>query len=103
MSNTTLANIRNQFQFKDLVRRRRKFVGWLTVLTLAPYYGFILVAAFAPNFLATKLSNTSIINVGWPMGLALIIGTWLLTGLYIYRANGEFDDLTAAILARAKS
>lgn len=99
---TAFASIRKQPQFQDLVRRRRRFIAWLTVATLVPYYAFILVAGFAPHLLATKLSGTSIINVGWPVGLALIVGTWLLTGLYILRANGEFDELTAAIVARAK-
>jgi uncharacterized membrane protein (DUF485 family) len=28
----------------------------------------------------------------------LIAGPWLLTGLYIHRANGEFDALTNEIL-----
>lgn len=103
MSTTTaLAGIRNQPQFKELVRRRRRFVAWLTTMTLVPYYAFILVAGFAPHVLARKLSDTSIINIGWPVGVALIVGTWLLTGLYIHRANGEFDELTAVILARAK-
>lgn len=99
---TAFASIRKQPQFQDLVRRRRRFVAGLTAATLVPYYAFILVAGFAPHLLATKLSDTSIINVGWPVGLALIVGTWLLTGLYILRANGEFDELTAAIVARAK-
>lgn len=99
---TTLAGIRQQPQFKELVRRRRHFVAWLTALTLLPYYAFILVASFAPQLLATTLSANSIINVGWPLGFALILGTWLLTGLYIRRANGEFDALAALILKRAK-
>jgi len=99
---TALAGIRHQPQFRELVRRRRRFVAWLTAMTLLPYYAFIFVAAFAPAALAQKLSDASIINVGWPVGVALIVGTWLLTGLYIHRANGEFDELTAAILARAK-
>lgn len=99
---TAFTSIRKQPQFNELVRRRRRFVAWLTTMTLVPYYAFILVAGFAPQLLAKKLSDTSIINVGWPVGLALIVGTWLLTGLYIHRANGEFDALTAAILARAK-
>lgn len=97
------AGIRNQPQFTELVRRRRKFVTCLTMMTLVPYYAFILIAGFAPQILATKLSEGSVINIGWPVGIALIVGVWLLTGLYIHRANGEFDSLTAAILNRAKS
>ena len=62
---------------------------------------FILVAAFAPQLLATKLSATSIISIGWPLGAVFIVGAWLFTGLYIHRANGEFDDLSAEIRAGA--
>ena len=93
------ARIRNHPRYKDLVSRRRRFVACLTAATLVPYFTFILVAAFAPNLLATKLSATSIINIGWPLGLVFIIGAWLFTGLYILRANGEFDGLSAEIRA----
>lgn len=93
------ARIRNHPRYKDLVSRQRRFVACLTAATLVPYFTFILVAAFAPNLLATKLSATSIINIGWPLGLVFIIGAWLFTGLYIHRANGEFDELTAEICA----
>src|SRR6516164_2470799 len=97
-----LAGIRNHPLFDELVRRRRRFVGWLTAATLVPYYAFILVASFAPQLLARKLTGASIINIGWPVGFALIFGTWLLTGIYIRRANGEFDELAARILAGSK-
>ncbi|MEM5402507.1 DUF485 domain-containing protein [Paraburkholderia unamae] len=51
--------------------------------------------------LAIRLSADSIVNIGWPIGVALIVGSWCLTGLYVRRANGEFDALTAQILAGA--
>ena len=96
---TESSRIRNHPRYKDLVSRQRRFVASLTAATLVPYFTFILVAAFCPQLLATKLSATSIINIGWPLGLVFIIGSWLFTGLYILRANGEFDALTAEIRA----
>ncbi|VVP55159.1 MULTISPECIES: DUF485 domain-containing protein [Pseudomonas] len=98
---TESARIRNHPRYKDLVSRQRRFVASLTAATLVPYFAFILVAAFAPHLLATKLSATSIISIGWPLGAVFIVGAWLFTGLYIHRANGEFDDLTAEIRAGA--
>jgi len=98
---TESARIRNHPRYQDLVSRQRRFVACLTAATLVPYFTFILVAAFAPHLLAQKLSATSIINIGWPLGVAFIVGAWLFTGLYILRANGEFDDLTAEIRAGA--
>jgi uncharacterized membrane protein (DUF485 family) len=67
--------------------------------TLLPYYAFVFIAGFAPQVLATRLYPGSVITIGWPLGAALILGTWVLTGIYIRRANEEFDQLTARILA----
>jgi uncharacterized membrane protein (DUF485 family) len=102
MDTTTGAGICANPLFNVLVSRRRRLVAWLTAATVIPYTAFILTAGFAPSVLATKFSSTSIINIGWPVGVALIVGTWCLTGWYIHRANGEFDELTAKILAGAR-
>ncbi|WP_408339373.1 DUF485 domain-containing protein [Paraburkholderia agricolaris] len=99
METTELSAVRSTSLFASLVRRRRRFVIGLTAATLIPYYAFILVAAFVPKLLATRLPGGGVMNIGWPIGVVLIIGTWLLTGLYVRRANGEFDALTAKILA----
>ena len=40
---------------------------------------------------------------GMPIGLFVIVFTVLITGIYVRRANGTYDDLTAAIRARAVS
>ena len=36
------------------------------------------------------------------MGVALILLSILLTGIYVLRANSEYDDLTNAIVNAAK-
>lgn len=93
------ARIRNHPRYNDLVARQCTFVACLTAATLVPYFTFILVAAFAPQLLAIRLFDASIITLGWPLGVAFIVGAWLFTGVYILRANGEFDELTATIRA----
>ena len=85
--------------FKRLVSRRRRFIARLTLGTLVPYYAFVLVAGFEPKLLAARVFGASVITTGWTVGALLIAGTWLLTGLYIHRANGEFDALTNEILS----
>jgi uncharacterized membrane protein (DUF485 family) len=99
---TALAGIRENPIFGQLVRCRRSFVIRLTLATLLPYYAFILVAGFAPHLLGEKIFPESMVTIGWVTGLLLIVGTWLLTGLYVRRANGECDELTAQILAGAE-
>ncbi len=91
-------NVRLSPAFAQLVARRRSLVVRLTLGTLLPYYAFVLVAGFTPKLLALKLFPGSVMTIGWPLGVLLIVGTWILTGIYIRRANGEFDALTARIL-----
>src|SRR5271165_4675802 len=102
METTALSGIRSNPLFETLVRRRSRFVACLTAVTIIPWCAYILVAGFAPDVLAIRFSELSIINIGWPIAVLMIVGTWCLTGLYLFRANGEFDELTEKILAGEK-
>ena len=83
--------------YAELVSKRKRF-GWtLTFLMMVIYYGFILIVAFKKEWLGVPLFSGSVTTVGIPVGLAVIISAFALTGVYVYRANGEFDDLTKAI------
>lgn len=84
-------------RYAELVSKRKRF-GWiLTFLMMLIYYGFIMVVAFKKEWLAAPLFDGSVTTVGIPVGLAVIISAFALTGIYVFRANGEFDDLTKAI------
>ena len=82
--------------YQKLVKARTAY-GWLfTVLVVVVYYGFILLIAFDKEFLSAKL-GTGVMTLGMPVGLAVIAFTVIITGIYVRRANSEFDDLTAKI------
>ena len=51
--------------------------------------------------LGAKISPGSSITWGIPLGVGLIVSAFILTGIYVRRANGEFDDLNNAILKEA--
>lgn len=93
------ARIRNNPKFHALVSKRSSFAWTLTAIVLVCYYSFMMVVAFAPTVLASPLAaDGSIMTVAWPIGAVLIIGSWILTGVYIRRANSEFDELNQEIL-----
>jgi uncharacterized membrane protein (DUF485 family) len=75
--------------FSALVRRRWAVSLTLTVVMLAIYYGFILILAFRADLLATRLGEH--MTLGIPVGLAVIIASWLLTGVYVRWANDDYD------------
>lgn len=83
--------------YAELVGKRKRFAWILSALMLIIYYGFILVIAFAPKELAVPLTAGSVTTVGIPVGVLIILSAFILTGIYVYRANGEFDRLTKSI------
>lgn len=90
--------IQNNPKYRQLVHQRDALAWTLTVLVLIIYFGFILMVAFAGNFLAQPLSATSVIPIGIPIGVAVILASVVLTGIYVYRANTEFDHLIHDII-----
>lgn len=84
-----------------LVRSRTRFSVILTALTLAIYFGFILLIAFAPHVLGQSLSGGAT-TVGIPLGVGVIVAAFVLTGIYVRRANSDFDTLTQQLLERHK-
>lgn len=84
-------------RYQELVCTRKCFAWNLTVLILAIYYGFILVIAFAPQILGKPIAEGAVTTVGMPIGVLIILSAFLLTGIYVARANSKFDALTRAI------
>ena len=79
--------------FQALVSSRNKF-GWtLSVLMLVIYLGFILLVAYDKPLLAQKIGEGTI-SLGIVLGLGVIVSAFVLTGVYVARANSRFDELT---------
>ena len=89
-------------KYQDL-RRERNTLGWtLTIMMLVVYYGFIGLIAFDKAFLAQPIGD-GVTSIGIPMAFGVIVFTVLITGIYVYRANSEYDRLTAEILKDAQA
>ncbi|NMM04684.1 DUF485 domain-containing protein [Polaromonas sp.] len=100
MSDPVVAKIEANPKYHELRRKRNSF-GWLlTILMMVVYYGYIALIAFNKPFLAQPIS-AGVTSLGIPIGLGVIVFTIVITGLYVRRANGEFDRLTAEILKEA--
>jgi uncharacterized membrane protein (DUF485 family) len=98
----SVAKIRSNPKYAELVRKRSSFAILLTVLMLAIYYGFIMIIAFAPKFLGTPITAGSVSTIGFPLGIGVILSAIVLTGIYVYRANTEFDNLTKQLIEGSK-
>ena len=80
-------------EFRSLVSRRRGVAVVLTLAMLVVYFGFVLVLAFAKESLAAPLGAH--VTLGIPVGVGVILFAWVLTGVYVWWANGRYDAAVA--------
>ncbi len=95
-------NISSNPKYVELVRRRSSFAWQLAIAMLVIYYAFILIIAFAPSILGIPLGNGVVTTIGIPVGILIIVSAFVLTGIYVRRANTEFDELNRQILEEAR-
>ena len=99
MDDNMLARIKGDPNYQALVKERSAF-GWtLAIIMLVLYYGYIAYVAFDPAVFGVKVSG--MITIGLIVGVALIVISIVLTGVYVMRANSRYDSLTRAIVAKA--
>ena len=95
-----VARIEANPKYRQLKDSRNRY-GWtLTVLMLLVYYGFIGLIAFDKEFLAQPIGS-GVTSFGIPIAFGVIVFTIVITGLYVRRANGEFDAMTREIIEEA--
>ena len=101
MDVSTLKRIKADPNYQKLVAERKSF-GWtLTIITL------VSITALSPWSLSPPASSrprsraTSRSGSFWAS--LIILGSILITGIYVLRANSRYDDLTSAIVNAATS
>jgi len=98
MQQSAYKQIAENPKFKELVSSRTTFAWTLSILMLAVYQVFILLVAYAPAFLAKPLWDGAVATVGIPIGIGVIVFAFVVTGIYVSRANGRFDELTRELV-----
>jgi uncharacterized membrane protein (DUF485 family) len=84
-------------EFQELRTRLRRFVFPMSAVFLIWYFAYVMLGAFAHDFMGTKVWGN--INVGLLIGLGQFVTTFVITGIYVRFANRELDPRAAAIRA----
>jgi uncharacterized membrane protein (DUF485 family) len=79
-------------EFRQLVRKKRAFVIPATIFFLAWYFGFIILAGYAPDFMGREFLTDGL-TVGYALALSQFVMSWGLAAWYLRRADREFDPL----------
>lgn len=85
--------IKMDSEFQHLVKKRQKFSLILTSIILVVYFSFILTIAYAPSLFAIPIISGSVTTLGIPVGLGVILLSFILTGVYVRKANKDFDEI----------
>lgn len=91
-----LARVAADPRYQALVKRRSRFTWMLTAIMLVVFFGYILLIAFNKELLARPIAGGTT-SVGIPIGIGVILIGIALTGVYVHRANTDFDPAVRAI------
>ena len=84
--------------FTKLRNNHRRFVFPLSAAFLVWYFGYVLLAAYAKEFMATPVFGS--INVGLLLGLGQFVSTFAITAWYVSFANKRHDPLAEKIYSK---
>jgi len=101
MNQDVFDRVKGDRRFQELVAKRTRFAWVLSAAMLVIYFGFIFIIAFAPKSLGTPIGS-GVTTIGIPLGLFVIVSAFVLTGIYVHRANTEFDAITREIVEDVK-
>ena len=82
-------------EFAELRSKLRRFVFPMSAAFLIWYLIYVLLASYAPGFMAIKVAGN--INIGLIIGLLQFVSTFVITTVYVRYANRNLDPTAEKI------
>lgn len=83
--------------------QQKATLSWtLTIIMLVVYVGFMLLVGYNKEFLMSSFSG-GVTTWGIPLGLGIIVLSFVLCGVYSYIANNSLDHLNEAALREVEN
>jgi uncharacterized membrane protein (DUF485 family) len=87
-------------EFQELVRKRRSFVLPATIFFLSYYMGFILLAGYAEDFMASSVYEG--LTVGYCLALTQFVMVFALGIWYLRKSDRGYDPLARKVVEMAE-
>lgn len=85
----TVRSMLDSPHFKQMVATRWTVSVALTAVLFLVYYGYILLIAVDKTLMARRIGEVT--TLGIPLGVAVILLSWVLTAIYVVWANRVHD------------
>jgi len=94
-SGTSYEEVQASEEFTQLRKSFRRFVFPVSAFFLTWYFAYVLLAAYARDFMSTKIVGN--INVGLVLGLLQFVSTFAITMIYARWADRQFDPTAESL------
>lgn len=98
LSDAHVQQVLNNPDFINMARKKSSLSRLFTIITILMYFIYMVTLGINPELFATPVSAGSTTTWGIYLGLGVILVSILLTGIYVHKANGEFDVLTQKVV-----
>ncbi|WP_336166678.1 DUF485 domain-containing protein [Acinetobacter sp. 161(2023)] len=89
-------------KFQKMVKKKSTLSWTLTIIMLVLYVGFMLLVGYNKEFLMSSFSG-GVTTWGIPLGLGIIVLSFLLCGVYSFIANRTLDPLSEEALKEVEA
>jgi len=97
LTDTTARIVATNPRFLALVRARARVRWGLTVLTIAAFFGFVLLIVFGRPLLAIRIGD-GVAPLGLYLAIAMLVFVVGVTGVYVHRASSLFGRMNDELL-----
>ena len=87
-------------EFQRMVVKRWTMSVVLTLVLFVVYYGYIVLIAVDKPFMAQKIGEVT--TLGIPLGVLVILLSWVLTAIYVIWANKKHDPEVRELKGRVQ-
>ncbi len=102
MDQSQVEHILRNPKFQKMVKTKSALSWTLTIIMLILYVGFMLLVGYNKEFLMSSFSG-GVTTWGIPLGIGIIILSFVLCGVYSYIANNTLDQLSEEALKEVEA
>lgn len=85
-------------EFKKMARQK-SVLGWsFSILMFTIYVVYITYIGVSPESFGIPVAENSVTTWGIYIGLFVILFAIAITGIYVHKANGEFEETTQRVI-----
>ena len=93
------ARIERSPEFRELTARRHRFIAIAATITFTSFAVYLGLATFAVDFMGTTVLGG--VPIAWLAAMSQVLMTWVLTSVYLRKADREFGPLEERVRERA--